>query len=99
MKCLNSSIHHFGESGDLRNITNIYSRFAQDFCSAAGADDFYAELFQSVHELYNASFVGNAYQRSIDFAKPGLVRLGHVPFLSEQSFSLLRRLTSIARRQ
>src|SRR5262249_25675980 len=44
MQCLNSSIHHLRETGDVGNVSDSDAGCSQSLCSTTGTDDLHVEF-------------------------------------------------------
>ena len=68
-------IHHFRKAGVIRHFNGRNALVFQQLVSAAGGQDFNAQLVQGLGKFHNAGFVGNADQGALDGFAHGVIRL------------------------
>ena len=69
MQSLDAAIEHFGKTGELGDVLDRHFGVAQEFCCAAGRDEFDAESGEFAGKIDKSGFVGDA--------KDGAVNFGH----------------------
>src|SRR5258708_5421461 len=69
MQRLDATIHHLGETGDLRDIAHFDAGVTENPGGSPGANDFHIKTFQLAREIHNSRFVRNADKRTTNRAQ------------------------------